>query len=69
MITLRNAEYVKSRLMNKDSCYRTSVEYIFWLLHQKFMRKLKAGIVSAHRRILRMASVVCVLLISQNMCV
>ena len=43
-ITLRNAEYVKSRLTNKDSRYRKSPEYIFWLLHQKLMRELKAGI-------------------------
>ena len=44
LITLRNAEYVKSRLMNKDSRYRKSAEYIFWLLHQKLMRELKADI-------------------------
>ena len=44
LITLRNAEYVKSRLTNKDSRYRKSAEYIFWLLHQKLMRELKAGI-------------------------
>ena len=43
-ITLRNAAYVRSRLLNKDSRYRKSAEYIFWLLHQKLMRELKAGI-------------------------
>ena len=32
--------------MNKDSRYRTSAEYIFWLFHQKLMRESKAGIYS-----------------------
>ena len=43
-IPLRNAEYIKSKLLNKDSRYRKKAEYIFWLLHQKLMRELKSGI-------------------------
>ena len=38
------SEYVKSRLNNKDSRYRKSSEYLFYLTHQKLLRKIKAGI-------------------------
>ena len=43
-IPLRNADYIKSKLLNKDSRYRKKAEYIFWLHHQKLMRELKGGI-------------------------
>ena len=38
------SEYVKSRLNNKDSRYRKSSEYLFYLTHQKLLREIKAGI-------------------------
>ena len=43
-IFLSFSEYVKSRLYNKDSRYRKKAEYIFYLMHHKLMREIKAGI-------------------------
>jgi len=41
---LSPAEYVKSRLLNKDSRFRKDPRYVFYLLSQKEKRELKAGI-------------------------
>ena len=38
------AEYVKSRLLNKDSRYRKNAEFVFYYLWQKELRELSAGI-------------------------
>ena len=37
-------EYIKSRWYNKDSRYRKRAEYIFYPMHLKLMREIKAGI-------------------------
>ena len=42
-VKLSPAEYVKSRLWNKDSRFRKDASYIFYLLAQKEKREIKAG--------------------------
>ena len=39
-VTLSHAEYVKSRLWNRDSRFRKDCHFVFFLLHQKEMREL-----------------------------
>ena len=41
---LSPSEYIKSRLWNKDSCFRKNVKYMFYLLWQKEMRELSSGV-------------------------
>jgi len=41
---LSNSEYIKSRLLNKDSRFRKNPQYVFYLLWQKEMRELSAGV-------------------------
>ena len=41
---LRDSDFVKSRLMNKDSRFRSNIQYIFYLLFDDTIRKLNAGI-------------------------
>ena len=41
---ISHSEYVKSRLYNKDSRFRKEPRYIFYLLWQKEMRELSAGV-------------------------
>jgi hypothetical protein len=38
------SEYVKSRLLNKDSRFRKDAQYVFYLLWQKEMRQLASGV-------------------------
>ena len=38
------SEYIKSRLLNKDSCFRKDPQYVFYLLWQKEMRELSSGV-------------------------
>ena len=38
------SEYAKSRLLNKDSRFRKNPQYVFYLLWQKEMRELSAGV-------------------------
>lgn len=38
------SEYAKSRLLNKDSRFRKDLQYIFFLLWQKEMTELSAGV-------------------------
>ena len=38
------SEYVKSRLLNKDSRFRKDAQYVFYLLWHKEMRELSSGI-------------------------
>ena len=38
------SEYVKSRLLNKDSRFRKDPQYVFYLLWQKEMREIAAGV-------------------------
>ena len=41
---LSNSEYIKSRLLNKDSRFRKNPQYVFYLLWQKEMWELSAGV-------------------------
>ena len=41
---LSHSEYIKSRLLNKDSRFRKDAQYVFYLLWQKEMRQLSAGV-------------------------
>ena len=43
-IKLTFSEYIKSRLLNKDSRYRKNPEFIFYYLWQKELRELSSGI-------------------------
>ena len=38
------SEYIKSRLLNKDSRFRKDPQYVFFLLWQKEMRELSSGV-------------------------
>ena len=38
------SEYAKSRLLNKDSCFRKDSQYVFYLLWQKEMCEIAAGV-------------------------
>ena len=41
---LSHSEYIKSRLLNKDSRFRKDAQYVFYLLWQKEMRELSSGV-------------------------
>ncbi len=41
---LSHSEYIKSRLLNKDSHFRKDAQYVFYLLWQKEMGELSAGV-------------------------
>ena len=43
-VRLTHSEYVKSRLLNKDSRFRKCPQYVFYLLWQKEMREIAAGV-------------------------
>ena len=43
-VKLSHSEYLKSQLLNKDSRFRKEPQYVFYLLWQKEMRELSAGI-------------------------
>ena len=43
-VKLSHSEYVKSRLINKDSRFRKDPQYVFYLLWQKELRELSAGV-------------------------
>ena len=42
------SEYIKSRLLNKDSRSRKDAQYVFYLLWHKEMRELSSGIYNLH---------------------
>ena len=46
-VKLTFSEYIKSRLMNSDSRFRKSPEFVFYYLWHKEMRELSAGIYNA----------------------
>ena len=37
---ISHSEYIKSRVLNKDSCFRKDPQYVFYLLWQKELREL-----------------------------
>ena len=41
---ISHSEFDKSRLLNKDSRFRKDPQYVFYLLWQKEMRELSAGV-------------------------
>ena len=41
---LSHSDYIKSRLLHKDSRFRKDAQYVFYLLWQKEMRELSAGV-------------------------
>ena len=41
---ISHSEYIKSRLLNKDSGFRKDPQYVFYLLWQKELRELAAGV-------------------------
>ena len=43
-VKLSSSEYAKSRLLNRDSRFRKDPQYVFFLLWQKEMREIAAGI-------------------------
>ena len=43
-VNIFHSEYVKSRLLNKDSRFRKHAPYVFYLLWQKEMWELSAGV-------------------------
>ena len=43
-VRLSHSEHVKSRLLNKDSRYRKDPQYVFYLLWQKELREISAGV-------------------------
>jgi len=43
-VPISPSEYAKSRLLNRDSRFRKDYQYVFFLLWQKEMRELSAGI-------------------------
>ena len=55
---LSPSEYIKSRLLNKDSRFRKDPQYVFYLLWQKEMRGISAGVynllMSTRRQLLQL---------------
>lgn len=43
-VKLCPSEYIKSRLYNKDARFRKDPSYVFYLLHQKTLREVAAGV-------------------------
>ena len=43
-VKLSPSEYAKSHLLNKDSRFCKCPQYVFWLLWQKEMREISAGV-------------------------
>ena len=41
---ISHSEYIKSRLLNKDFRFRKDPQYVFYLLWQKELRELAAGV-------------------------
>ena len=41
---ISHSEYIKSRLLNKDSRFRKDPQYVFYLLWQKELRELSSGV-------------------------
>ena len=43
-VPITKSKYAKSRLLNKDSCFRKDPAYVFYLLWQKELRELASGV-------------------------
>jgi ATP-dependent DNA helicase PIF1 len=60
------SEYVKSRVLNKDSRFRKDAQYVFYLLWQKEMRQLASGVYNLLKSTRRQAMSVSILLEQVN---
>ena len=49
-LKISSSEYAKSRLLNKDSRFRKDPQYVFFLLWQKELRELSAGVYNLMKR-------------------
>ena len=49
-VKISSSEYSKSRLLNKDSRFRKDSQYVFFLLWQKELRQLSAGVYNLMKR-------------------
>ena len=49
-VKISSSEYAKSRLLNKDSRFRKDPQYVFFLLWQKELRQLSAGVYNLMKR-------------------
>ena len=49
-VAISSSEYVKSRLLNKDSRFRKDPQYVFFLLWLKELRELSAGVYNLMKR-------------------
>ena len=49
-VNISSSEYAKSRLLNKDSRFRKDPQYVFFLLWQKELRQLSAGVYNLMKR-------------------
>ena len=65
---ISHAEYAKSRLLNKDSRFRKNAQYVFYLLWQKELRELSAGIYNMLKNTRQQAMTVATLLSQVNSC-
>ena len=65
---LSHSEYIKSRLLNKDSRFRKDPQYVFYLLWQKEMRELSAGVYNLLKSTRQQSMPVSMLLDQVNTC-
>ena len=49
-VKISSSEYAKSRLLNKDSRFRNDPQYVFFLLWQKELQQLSAGVYNLMKR-------------------
>ena len=61
-VKISHSEYVKSKLLNKDSRFRKDAQYVFYLLWQKELRELSAGIYNMLKNTRRQSTSVSTLL-------
>ena len=49
-VNISSSEYAKSRLLHRDSRFRKDPQYVFFLLWQKELRQLSAGVYNLMKR-------------------
>ena len=63
---LSHSEYIKSRVLNKDSRFRKDAQDVFYLLWQKEMKQLSAGVYNLLKTTKQQSMSVCMLLDQVN---
>ena len=63
---LSHSEYIKSRVLNKDSRFRKDAQYVFYLLWQKEIKQLSAGVYNLLKTTKQQSMSVCMLLDQVN---